>query len=127
MTIKSNIIHFNEPEYDNKELSFVKNKNSLFRALDDSLEQGINTCEYYHNVQGSFTLDFSSQIGLGYIPINGVIVLEDKIILILAQGLEENLHYEELLRLLHNRGFIISIKEDLNIPDEDYKRLVKGR
>lgn len=127
ITIKSNIIHFNEPEHDNKELSFAKNKNSLFRALDDSLEDGINTCEYYHNAQGNLSLYFSSQIGLTYIPINGVIVLEDKIILILAQGLEDNLSFEEVLRLLNNKGFIISIKDDTTIPDEDYKRLVKGQ
>lgn len=73
----------------NKEIWFARDKSTLLEALQDSKEKGINRTIYYPNVQSS--------IQMGYIDANcelvelegrcmqGVIDLEDKMILIILE------------------------------------------
>lgn len=127
VSVRSNIIPYNHEESNNKELWFAKEGYVLKDALNESLELGIDTCEYFPNIRGGLVLGFPSDIRIANLPIHGVIVLEDKIVLILDQGIKENIKVEEALKILEEKGITPNIKEDLNLPVEDYKILIKGQ
>lgn len=91
--LKEFAIPYEEEEQDEKipELWFAREEYVLKDALNDSIEQGNSTCDYYPTVEGILSLNYSSNkrpssFSVDGRKIFGVIALEDKMILMINNG-----------------------------------------
>lgn len=124
--IKSTEIKMDKPKTNGRELCFVKNDEGLTKELEDSQKKGIDTCEYFYNVDGILSLEYPYEVFVAKLQIRGVIVLEDKVVLLLEQGLKENLKPADVLRTFEKNNIFPSMRNDLSIPEEKLKQLVKS-
>ena len=100
------------------ELWFAREEYVLRDALNDSIEQGNTTCDYYPLLQGFLNLNYSTNS----IPFNynvdgrkilGVIALEDKMILLINNGNDDrNISPFQAHRIMEELGVSVNIHSD---------------
>lgn len=100
------------------ELWFAREEYVLRDALNDSIEQGNTTCDYYPLLQGFLNLNYSANS----IPFNynvdgrkilGVIALEDKMILLINNGNDDrNISPFQAHRIMEELGVSVNIHSD---------------
>ena len=92
-------------QQESKELWFAREQSVLRDALLDSKSKGIDICEYYPNLRGTFELKYPIDEEklelLDKQGIRGTIVLDDKIILLMSNSHEMNIKYPTALRTLY--------------------------
>ena len=100
------------------ELWFAREEYVLRDALNDSIEQGNTTCDYYPLLQGFLNLTYSANS----IPFNynvdgrkilGVIALEDKMILLINNGNDDrNISPFQAHRIMEELGVSVNVHSD---------------
>lgn len=100
------------------ELWFAREEYVLRDALNDSIEQGNITCDYYPLLQGFLNLNYSANS----IPFNynvdgrkilGVIALEDKMILLINNGNDDrNISPFQAHRIMEELGVSVNVHSD---------------
>lgn len=100
------------------ELWFAREEYVLRDALNDSIEQGNTTCDYYPMLQGFLNLNYSANS----IPFNynvdgrkilGVIALEDKMILLINNGNDDrNISPFQAHRIMEELGVSVNVHSD---------------
>ena len=100
------------------ELWFAREEYVLRDALNDSIEQGNTTCDYYPLLQGFLNLNYSANS----IPFNynvdgrkilGVIALEDKMILLINNGNDDrNISPFQAHRIMEELGVSVNVHSD---------------
>ena len=99
-----------------KELWFAREISVLDEALRDSKKKGVEACEYYPRVKGKLELRYPTEdeIGVKFFdcqPIQGVVVLEDKLVLHINHGETRNISYKKALQNLFDNDMVVSVKK----------------
>lgn len=98
-----------------KTIWFAREKYVLEDAIKDSKEKKIDSCRYYPYLSGN--MDFSYFIDRTHMKsfdsqhIRGVVELDDKIVLIIANGYSKNITERETLEVLANNNITTIIDE----------------
>lgn len=109
------------------ELWFAREEYVLRDAIDDSLQKGNNSCDYYPVLEGNLSLEYMSNQEQRYAIdgrlFKGLIKLDDKIVLIINQpnnvdlnGLDRNLSYDIVLKVLKEKNIKV-----MTIVDQEPK------
>ena len=116
---------------DQKEIWFAKDEEVVKEAIQDSVEKGIQTCDYYPNLKGTFELKYKATgdkpgIGDRIIPfhtngIRGSIVLNDKIILLISNSALQFERFPETMEVIRESGIspTIIFNQDGLIEEEE--------
>ena len=106
------------PPQDNKKIIFVRGIKSLKETLKDSKKRGYRECIYYPRVRGRLNLRYylkdDSKETLLSKDTQGLIELEDRIILCIKQDEKRNIGYNKALKLFDELNMIVDINEDYN-------------
>ena len=108
---------------DISELWFARERYVLEDALDDSIDKGVQSCEYYPLLNGSLELGYISNSNDSFDIegrlFQGLIKTDDKIVLIINQkdnidvnGKDRNLNYKEILEVINSKGFNCTVITD---------------
>ena len=112
-----------EDKNDTLELWFARERYVLEDALDDSIDKGVQSCEYYPLLNGSLELGYISNSNDSFDIegrlFQGLIKTDDKIVLIINQkdnidvnGKDRNLDYKEILEVVNSKGFNCTVITD---------------
>ena len=105
--------HDKKSQSDIKTLWFAREVDVLDSALKDSRKKGIDTCDYYPEVKGRFELryvvDEDSVDELDSQKIRGVVVLDDKLVLMINNGENKNAYYHQILKVLQKNDMAPNI------------------
>lgn len=109
-----------EPE---KEIWFARERYVLEDAIQDSLDRGNDTCTYYPLVKGNFEVSCFTKRGekapIDGRDIEGVIELEDKIVLLIQQGEARNLCMKDAMSILDLYEINTSIYTQTELPPRE--------
>lgn len=99
-----------------KEIWFAKGKKEVSKALEDSKEKGYDTCTFYPKMKGklelSYTLETEEKELFDKRNIEGVIELEDKLIVLLQSKERNKMLYQQLFQMLWNDNKNVAINWD---------------
>lgn len=96
-----------------KDIYFATDENSFTRAINDSLNKGVNSCLYDENEQSELSIGYKTNAeNREYCEIEGkscrgVITLADKIILLVDHKEKRNLNPREVKSILKRKGIKI--------------------
>ena len=100
------------------EIWFAREEYVLRDALNDSIEQGNITCDYYPLLQGFLSLNYSANSNLSSYSVDGrkilgVITLEDKMILLINNGNDErNISPFQAHKIMEELGVSVNVLSD---------------
>ena len=137
-TLLENNIPFHKVDYlkenDNKSLEkeiwFAKGKKEVSKALEDSKEKGFDTCTFYPKMKGSLELYYSLESDEKEVfdkrKMEGVIELEDKLIVLLQSEERSKMLYQQLFQMLwtDNKNVAIDWNDQLHFFEKpkQYKK-----
>ena len=137
-TLLENNIPFHKVDYlkenDNKSLEkeiwFAKGKKEVSKALEDSKEKGFDTCTFYPKMKGSLDLYYSLESDEKEVfdkrKMEGVIELEDKLIVLLQSEERSKMLYQQLFQMLwtDNKNVAIDWNDQLHFFEKpkQYKK-----
>ena len=105
------------------EIWFARERYVLEDALDDSIDKGVQCCEYYPLLNGSLELGYISNSNDSFDIegrlFQGLIKTDDKIVLIINQkdnidinGKDRNLDCKKILEVINSKGFNCTVITD---------------
>lgn len=100
------------------ELWFAREEYVLRDALNDSIDQGNTTCDYYPLIQGYLTLNYCTNSTLDSYSVDGrkilgVIALEDKMILLINNGNDQrNISPFQAHKIMEELGISTNVHAD---------------
>ena len=111
---------YNEEKDDENipEIWFAREEYVLRDALNDSIEQGNTTCDYYPLLQGFLSLNYITNSTLSSYSVDGrkilgVITLEDKMILLINNGNDErNISPFQAHKIMEELGVSVNVLSD---------------
>ncbi len=137
-TLLKNNIPFHKIEYlkekENtsleKEIWFAKGKKEVSKALEDSKEKGFDTCTFYPKMKGSldlyYFLESEEKEVFDKRKMEGVIELEDKLIVLLQSEKRSKMLYQQLFQMLwtDNKNVAIDWNDQLHFFEKpkQYKK-----
>ena len=99
-----------------KEIWFAKGKKEVSKALEDSKEKGYDTCTFYPKMKGKLELSYELETEEKELfdkrNIEGVIELEDKLIVLLQSKERSKMLYQQLFQMLWNDNKNVAINWD---------------
>lgn len=113
-----------------KEIWFAKGKKEVSKALEDSKEKGYDTCTFYPKMKGKLELFYELETEEKELfdkrNIEGVIELEDKLIVLLQSKERSKMLYQQLFQMLwaDNKNVAINWDDQLHYFDKpkQYKK-----
>ncbi len=113
-----------------KEIWFAKGKKEVSKALEDSKEKGFDTCTFYPKMKGSLELYYSLESDEKEVfdkrKMEGVIELEDKLIVLLQSEERSKMLYQQLFQMLwtDNKNVAIDWNDQLHFFEKpkQYKK-----
>ncbi len=115
---------------DQREICFAREESNLRSALKDSKEKGISVCGYYPDMSGRFELRYPLEdnhlVPFERQAIKGVVLLEDKMILMMSNSKDMNLKYHDVIKALYEEDIVpMIVMGEYNIEDEKVKQYIK--
>ena len=99
-----------------KEIWFAKGKKEVSKALEDSKEKGYDTCTFYPKMKGKLELSYELETEEKELfdkrNIEGVIELDDKLIVLLQSKERSKMLYQQLFQMLWNDNKNVAINWD---------------
>ena len=124
-------LHFDKPET-SKELFFATSISNLKYVIEKSMKNGSDSCTYYPAITGHFTLKYfynkEKQEQLDDYYINGLLELDDKIILIIKESTEPTLYFKRILYELEKMNINVIVDYSKQIKESlKEKKLLKRK
>ena len=115
-----------------RELWFARDPYVLKDALKDSRRQGIETADYYPDVKGRLEFRYPlSDRGLDafdYQGIKGVVILEDKIVILLSNGQQRNVNFQSAIKTFAQTDVIPNLYlDEKEIPPAKLQKVYKKK
>ncbi len=128
-------INYNEVVFDDLDFNYQEDKNFrdiwfarenyvLIDALQDSKDKGIKKCTYYPNVTGNLEMEYLTSLlskeKVDGRTTEGLIELEDKIVLLINQDDERNIGMREVFQITESIGTMTNV--DMSREVESIKK-----
>ncbi len=115
-----------------KDLVFAREKYQINKGIQNSKQKKIDSCVYYPNINGSFSLSFIDSLGrkteFMKEPIRGIIDFDDQIIMMHKEKREYHPTEKEILQALVEENINVVVKKETKLSSEiKHKCLVKKK
>ena len=110
------------------EFWFAREQYVLEDGIDESLEKGISSCEFYPNVESTISFHYVTNHTNKEVPIDGrffkgIVLLEDKWIFLVSQkdntdvyGNSRNMDFDKVLKVLQEKDITCTVNESSEVP-----------